>query len=194
MNAGILQILHLVIQMKYPGGLERFLKEGGAIDASRDTLYVYHPNPPEELKKLLEGAPDEVNLKLVNTLNFEGVAPDQALSELKEVFDSQMTGSISYGVKASNVLISITMWGPGICAEKAQDIIEKVVRGVSGIVRMAVDYGTETLTYEKPENYESGCLVEERPARSQPITKDDLTNLKIVLEQAKDVDDIIKDL
>jgi len=201
MNAQLAQIGLVTIQMTYPGGFEKFMEAGGKASYDPESLYFYHPDPPKEWREALS-AIKNFRIKLVTTRNFGESADVQSILEeineaMKKYHSVFLERNIQAGISIDPVILRVLIAGKHADRKLAEEIIKDLRKNVTDLVRICVAYGmhpeTDYVLYEG-EPPQKTILSEQRPDRERAITRDEVTDLKIMLENAKSIDDFLANL
>jgi len=190
------QIVMMAINALYPGGARRFAEEGGAVRATSGMpikVFVYHPNLSEDVRKKLEGVNEQlahIELIFVDTLNFVGMDPmavADRVKELAEEFRDTNTSSVAFTLNIDALLFEVRVLTP--TDEVTVKAILNTFSKLEGIVRGRVVQGpadAEQVTWFGSEGgasiQEAEIKLDDRPARETVIQQDDITDLKIALE------------
>ncbi len=201
MNAQLAELGFVTIQMTYPGGIEAFLEAGGKASYDSEALYFFHPSPPKHWMQALS-AIKNLRIKLVTTKNFgESSDVDQVISGVHQVIKKYHSllqeKGIMAGVSIDPVILRVLIAGKHADRKLAEEIIEDLRKNVTDLVRICIAYGihpeTDYVLYEG-EPSQKTILSEQRPNRDRIITKDEVTDLKIMLGKAKSIDDFLANL
>jgi len=194
-----------LIQAKYEGGMRKFEEEGGRFGIAPGTppeLLVYHPSLALEMKNLITQAFERGGLVVrhLTTLNFQGYEKE-SIKQLCEENAPKIFEEM--GLSGADVQISELYAGFALdkntTIQQAQELVDKVREVIPGLLRTYVVYGEgKVLRAEYPPEDAPKSKVElapqEKPARRTAIGDDDILNLRIALETATSVEDLIRSL
>lgn len=200
MNAQTAQIGLITVQMTYPGGLEKFEEDGGRLSYDQETLYFYHPTPPKEWMEALS-AISNLRTKVVQTKNF-GDDPEfeKVFGQIHSVLGGYKQRFIQKGIRAALsidvVMVRVVLYGARADRGLAEEIVKALSEAVDHLVRLNVGYGLhperDYVLYEAEQ--EHAVLSEQHPNRDTTISRDEITNLRIDLENAKTIDEFLEKL
>lgn len=189
-----------VVDANYDGGFDKFSRDFSFYLTDEDTLYVASANvrlSQEFLDKVSEG----INASVYQTeaVNFPEIANNEAMGDFvsKSVFSEELFEIIyaadikDINVSVSRVMVDIKFIGVNSDA-KGTDKIREYFSSVEGLNNyiLSWDDETEVITTYKEE----GGIVTDlsgRPERDTVINDEDVLNLKIALETATSLDELL---
>lgn len=179
-----------LISALYPGGLRGFSAEGGRFARVRETVLLYHPRLPEDIRRDLQrlsraGMP----VKLLRHRNFEGLDFHEAAATMWRRLSPQLheRGLDDILVNAHECTILVSVPYIRNAAERAEQI-GRTLQSCSGVVRYHILIGDQITAWERPIT-----LVQSSAVGKRAVTHDDIINLRILLEtRGNDIDSIIE--
>lgn len=207
MNYTLEQIVLQIIQIKYPGGLNKFREEDGRLlplGGSPYVILLYHPNPSEELRSIIDDmnvkSGNTFNVQIVTTKNFRKITVDDFEKNSRLLAEEiiKIDPGLQFAVSIDPVCTIVYL---DMADTKKGAEVEKLLRKMPGLIRGAVIYNNNTISlFEQSEQIEAlaGATKElaqqtERTER-KGISEDDLTNLKILLNSDVSFDEFLKQL
>ena len=198
-----LQAINL-IDMKFPGGMRKFLEKAGLCyipdpTSSEGLMYIVHPELPEELKR------DLINLfgeRVIfgSKCNFDWATANDILTiqdSINSIMKDFNLGDIVTTINPAVVVITI----PNLSKddEKTDKIIEAFIR-IQGVIRGCIlcSDGFRTFEGQEVDRVITKSVITPmqtgRPTREKVISSDDLLNIKIALETANTIEELIAQL
>jgi hypothetical protein len=221
MNIKFANTVATVISALFPGGITEFNKKGQitVLPYPSRTIVVYHPDLPENIKSRLLAVLDKANEKFkavkdeddrknvmlqlvfMTTPNFVEFDGDRLRdSELALVkFFNKIEPSASMNFENISNLIVVTM--PNINSEKDESLplIFDHLKNLQGLaLAYIITKNSIHIVKPSPKRWkkvpvdDKTKMVPNNVNEDKVITKDDIINLIINIENAKSVDDFIK--
>jgi len=200
-----LQVLvQTVVQVRYPGGLEKWEEDGGVFGLAPGTpveLVVRHPSIPIDIKNMITQICEQARIlpRFVTTLNFEGYDPEEFREQFLNHDNMEMVLS-ELGLNGAVKCFMYTLFnvfqivGAVSTKENAEALVEKLRVVIPGCLRSYVMYGDDKVLRAEyspdSEPFLKLQAVLELPTRTTVISEDDILNLRIALE-TQSVDDFI---
>jgi len=188
------------INKSYQGGMDKFLKDHGAmcyIPFPVDLMYVIHPNLPKEIREGLYSMFGN-SIFFGSEWNFSSFYEehyDSVSEALGKALNKGGIGTVGVIVNPCVIAISITE------IEKDDDRVSQLIdfmKTIPGLMRGCIvcsggEYVTFEGTIKMPELDKSISPIKlNHPKRDVPISDDDISNLIIALNTSASVDDFIK--
>jgi hypothetical protein len=206
MDRAIGLYVQTLIQARFPGGLAQFTEDGGLIGVApgaREELLVYHPDLSAALREAIAQVADKAKLlpRFVTTLNFQGQDIDDVqVRFIREhpaiVKDLGVEGDVVFGL--SPLFNDVTIINENLPACTGDAIVKRMRDALPGCVRTYVRYGGgKVARHDYALEWEprgAAKVVPEASARTTVIGDDDLLNLRIALETARSVEELIAGL
>jgi hypothetical protein len=202
MNYNLADVAMVIIQSKYPGGMQKFVEEGGMVGVAQVDqveLVVYHKELPVELSNMLKTFADSrgCTYRALTTLNYTGHEPEEIM-ELLYTNLEKIVGDLNPNevrLLPHPLFNDIALLNDDSTRQQAEQIVERMRAVLPNCIRTYVRYGLgKAICSEYP-------LIEAAPVqavleahnRQTVINDDDMLNLRIALE-TQSVDDFINSL
>ena len=195
-----------LIQARFPGGLKQFTEDGGLIGVApgaREELLVYHADLPAAIREAIAQVAEKAQLlpRFVTTLNFQGQdIEDVQVRFIREhpaiVKDLGVEGDVVFGL--SPLFNDVVIINENLPACTGDAIVKRLREALPGCVRTYVRYGGGKVARHdyalEWETKDAAKVVLEPSACTTVIGDDDLLNLRIALETARSVEELIDGL
>jgi hypothetical protein len=198
-------VLINLIQAEYPGGMMQFTHDGGMIGVVpvEDTCLIYLPELPEKFKERIDlvNETGNLNIQIVTDLNFEdmeGAEINAALNEALVAVREQFSLNCLL-INPGRLILMITIPNVSYPMTDLETIAGIILSKVPNIKRGLIICDKEILPFASmhtttPTVKDIPVIAVEKANRIEAITPDVITDLRILLNQDMDVNDIIKNL
>jgi hypothetical protein len=197
----LLNLVLTIIAVKLKGGLEKFKDDGGCVTFTPETptsLLVYHPNLPQDIKDDITKVIVNFPIKFVSTPNFAGRDADEAREALAEFLRSGVLTELRIldaSISVSQALVAIRLESGILLESTASELVKRLHERLPDVVRICVVYPQGYIYKEfGEETPERKTVLVPQSQRTTVISDDDVLNVKIALENATTVEDLLRSL
>lgn len=198
MQLSLIQQLAAIIHQGYPDGIQKFVEDGGFVEAlptESQEVYVIHPHLPEALQKALSEFGTRIQTKIVfsTLVNFQGCDPDDVQNSLAQLVREDLMGKATGCMFMISPVSFTLLFDKDLSPKDLEEIETAIISKVPGVVRGVLVTPNASKMFEVTTKPQQVVVLNDRPQRARPIGQDDLTNLKIALA-TQSVDDFIASL
>ena len=210
MNPSAAVNIQALIQVNYPGGSNAFIQDGGILFGFPDSEHylIYGKDLSKEFcKKIRDGASTYgASVEFVGSINFQYQTIDERKMWVEELNDTLINFDIHRAIVSVGFCTIYIDLKKNSNSRAAQKLIQ-FLRDSDSIVRAHIKCSDSLVVIEQPCKRE---LKEEQSCKREPkkasrnktemqierfvITDDDILNLKIDLENSRDVEEFINSL
>jgi hypothetical protein len=192
------QYILMIINSNFPGGLIAFDESGGKVSTitfEEDSALIYHPEMPAEFVAKIEALNRNTNfnINLVSDYNFKDMPIEDIISELnhiaKDVIEKYQIDFILFN-PINPLILYVTLPEIFISENDINDIAKIIITRLPSLVRGIIKVGELYFPFSPQDVYKQ---IKIEPERHVP-TSEDITDLKILLNNSQDVNDVIKNL
>ena len=192
-----LQPLIAYLSQRYPGGTRKFTSDGGiAVIGPGDPLdlVVYLPQWDEPTKNIFKEFVSRFtfNLRLVDTKNFEGMDEDSIKQDMESRIQRILDQAPCPAAISINPVFFALVTHPEESIENAEALLDLFMEELTNVVRFYMIRGKDVVYRERAKKVT--IISSDHSGHNRVISSDDITNLRIALENATSIDDLINSL